>query len=828
MKLRNKSIVLLFLLSFVGVLFFQIIPTVTPVYADHHIDEYCEARGSPADQEGCRRDNSGLTVEEACEIFTNQSSGQEFSDCVATYDHDDTTNPGDPPEDDAPVEAEQTCRSENAGLGYIICSVLEWMGDVVKSIVNFVLGKQGDEYANLRVDEVGFADSGNDDSTAYRTWTAFRLIANSFFALTFLYAIYLVAFSSGNNAFTIRSLLPRLGLAAILVQLSFFLSVYFLDFVNVLGAGVEGIFNWVFRGENFEIASVLVQSGDGARPFWEDATVGGFLVLGVPLAAGAGLFTMLASLVGVGVILMVVFFILIIRKVILIMLIVLSPLAAIAWVHRETDGLAKAWWQLFSKAALMYPIIILLLKSGEVLARTLSEVSTDDSAVSEGTFDIVVYLAYFAPYFLIPYTFRLAGGAIGQLAGVADRMRGGLTGGLKERAKASDEARKAFSNRGRLRKLANTPEGGVKNTLKRGYLRSRTNVWGATKYGRALESAKLSGAAKEGKELADQAVAEALPTVSSDLQKQVLTASTYGSTESWKQAANSRLAYASSIGDREGIKSAQGELGDIKKVQGDSQATAAIRRIASSGAFARISASEQLVSTFREIGAFEDYADHIKSAGSSAEQSDLNRMVTLNAPVLATIGPQVLKGTLASMSAIPEQLTQYKPESVRNITTKAIYQEAPNKAASGMQKMAATYVEALSNPQARSKMTIDTADAFYNQVNRYISEYYDVTTNTVNVPASISDPAQRADFEENIRETINISRDFDTYYDNLTKRYLDGTRPPPPPAGGAAPPPPPPPPAGGGPTIFTPGSPGYTPPGPGDLPPPPGSPPSSP
>lgn len=383
-----------------------------------------------------------------------------------------------------------TCESKISDnfFSWALCGLVSSLGNAVKSIFYWVLGRERADpnlvtatgrYCNLEVNfRQGNADPNDqcaagsfDDTIVQRTWNAFRVIANSFFVIIFLYAIYQIAFSNGNNAFTIRSLIPRLAIAAILVQLSFFFSKLLISISNDFGAGIDGIFDFVLQnplnpgGNEFDVGTLLFGSNNQSEDTFEVLAI---TALGATVSFFTGIISLSAIFAGLFITLLIVFLVLVLRKVLILVLIVLAPIAAIAWVHKETDGFAKAWWQIFSKLLLMYPLIIILLRSGELIARATAQASPIDPADPDAntTIDIVRFVAYFAPYFLIPMTFRFAGGIIGQVADGANRMRGGF---VNSRQKATQE--KAAARRQRLGSA--TREGrlfGNKDTGTRGFL----------------------------------------------------------------------------------------------------------------------------------------------------------------------------------------------------------------------------------------------------------------------------------------------------------------------------------------------------------------------
>jgi hypothetical protein len=90
----------------------------------------------------------------------------------------------------------------------------------------------------------------------------------------------------------------------------------------------------------------------------------------------------------------------------------------------NTQKAGKAWWDLFARALLVFPIIAAFIATGRVFAA----ITVANSGGSPGTIEgFIAFFAYYGPYFALPFAFRLAGGAVGQIGGfVNDKSRGGF------------------------------------------------------------------------------------------------------------------------------------------------------------------------------------------------------------------------------------------------------------------------------------------------------------------------------------------------------------------------------------------------------------------
>jgi hypothetical protein len=257
-------------------------------------------------------------------------------------------------------------------------------------------------------------------------WKAVASLADVAFVIIFLIIIFGTSF--GLDSYTIKKVLPRLIIAAILVQFSFFISGLIIDIGNVAGDGISQLIGSVLNDGTTNTAQAI--NGWGAAA---DAVLGvgavailGFGFVGFALLAGIlGLLTMMVTLI--------------LRQIVITALIVLSPLAFVAFVLPNTNNYFKMWLKNLVKLSLMYPLIALMIGSARLLsgtpltqsnldaaAKTASATSIPGAAaapnlVIRGIFTMLPIFAFFA----IPMTFKAAGSVMGTVSGqLAKRSRG--------------------------------------------------------------------------------------------------------------------------------------------------------------------------------------------------------------------------------------------------------------------------------------------------------------------------------------------------------------------------------------------------------------------
>lgn len=254
--------------------------------------------------------------------------------------------------------------------------------------------------------------------TVYTAWKSFRDIANAFIVLIFLIAIFYQVLPIEVDAYTVKKVLPRLIVAAIAIQASFFLCQMAIDISNVLGGGIETIFQSINTGSAGGGSAVGVLN-TGITLIVAGGILWAFIgpVFFLLISAVLAILTMLISLQA--------------REVIIILLVLLSPVAILASVLPNTEDYFKKWWENFIKLLLMYPMIQVLL-SGSVLISEVLNV--------EGLGQIQQIMVSFIPIialFMVPAMFKQSGSLMATVGGAINKKGFGYSKAIAGRAKTN-------------------------------------------------------------------------------------------------------------------------------------------------------------------------------------------------------------------------------------------------------------------------------------------------------------------------------------------------------------------------------------------------------
>lgn len=323
------------------------------------------------------------------------------------------------------------------GVGWIVCPITNFLAGVSDAsfdvITNF-----------LQVD----VQLLNTDSGTYSAWTSFRNIANVAFVIVFIIIIYSQLTGMGVSNYGVKKTLPRLVIAAILVNVSFFICQLAVDVTQILGGSVVDLFK-----------AIPIGAEDQPVPTWT-AVMGDVLagsgVLLTGIAAGAvGIAIVALSISGpvmLAVLLAVLLTVIILigRQAAIVILIVLSPLAFVAFMLPNTEQWFKKWYKAFLALLMVFPIIALLYGGGQLTSRILSSVSSNSNDGAQFWLSITAIAVAALPLIMTPSLLKSSLNGIGSIGGKLSTMAGKANSNVRKSASTSSrygEAKQGLKNR---------------------------------------------------------------------------------------------------------------------------------------------------------------------------------------------------------------------------------------------------------------------------------------------------------------------------------------------------------------------------------------------
>lgn len=207
----------------------------------------------------------------------------------------------------------------------------------------------------------------NNQSKTKDAWEQARNLANVAFVIAFLILIYSQITGGVMSNYGIKRMLPRLIIAAIAVNVSYYICQAMVDVSNLLGFNIKAALDGIADG----LPKVFYQDPNQAGSANTQTSNGGLSAITVGVLGAAGVAWALMGIMGgsLGVAIGTIIFILIIlmlRKALIILLIVVSPLAFVAYLLPNTENYFKQWLNMFWQLLLVFPIVALLLGGGQL------------------------------------------------------------------------------------------------------------------------------------------------------------------------------------------------------------------------------------------------------------------------------------------------------------------------------------------------------------------------------------------------------------------------------------------------------------------------------
>lgn len=286
--------------------------------------------------------------------------------------------------------SDENCREDAGAIGFVLCPILVSS----QAAVTKLIGSDGSgkgflvELLTFRPLEAG--------SEMYNVWVAIRNVALGIYVLIFV----LIVFGNGLgfDPYTIKRALPRLAVGVLLTWASFFIMQTLVDFSNLVGNAIPALIGSITSQANISTYNFDVNFGFASLTIIL-AIVLTFVALGALIIGVAGLIA---------------------RSIIIYALVLLAPIAFVAWVLPNTEGLFKRWWKNLIKVLMMFPIVTGMLALSLLFQASVS--GSDALAVQ-----LAGAVAPLIAIIMIPKTFKWGGEAFAAAAGFAAGKMSGVS-----------------------------------------------------------------------------------------------------------------------------------------------------------------------------------------------------------------------------------------------------------------------------------------------------------------------------------------------------------------------------------------------------------------
>ena len=313
------------------------------------------------------------------------------------------------PEADGDDDDGDNCK---VNVGWFVCPATQLIADRMDGVLDII--KSFLIVHTLQTDTT-------KNNPIYEIWQKVRDVSNVCFVLVFLLIIYAQITNQGLSNYGIKSMLPRLIIGAILVNVSYWISGALVDTSNVLGSSIQQFFTDVRHG-----LSSHGRLGDELS--WTGVTgvvLAGGGVLGKVVVANGGIgpsLTLLTTmLVGAIVAAIVAMVVLAMRQALITLCIIVAPLAFVAYVLPSTNKYFDKWKDLFATMLLMFPLISFIFGAAQLAGYAI--IANAGDSITQIIIGLAVQVA---PIAITPLIIKLSGNLLGKLAGIVNNPNRGI------------------------------------------------------------------------------------------------------------------------------------------------------------------------------------------------------------------------------------------------------------------------------------------------------------------------------------------------------------------------------------------------------------------
>ncbi len=314
------------------------------------------------------------------------------------------------------ADTEDNCSKQVGALGWFICPGVGVLSKAIDSIYSQI-------EVLLQVTPVTL----ENNSPIFHVWQIMRDITNILFVIALLIIVYSQVTGFGVTNYGVKKALPKLIIAAVLVNLSFIICALAVDASNILGSGLRGIF------DNIQVQ--VINSGDMnavSTITWTDlatALISGGVVAGFVVSAASLLFPILGAIVCALISVLIGLVTIGLRQSLISVLIMIAPLAFVCYLLPNTEKWFNKWKEIFISMLIFYPMFSVLFGASRLAGWTLIATSiANDNAFGVAIGMVVQVLPLILSIPLMKMSNTILGKASSALDNLAKTPREGIRG----------------------------------------------------------------------------------------------------------------------------------------------------------------------------------------------------------------------------------------------------------------------------------------------------------------------------------------------------------------------------------------------------------------
>ena len=371
--------------------------------------------------------NSAGNLPTVGQILSDRKYAVAYQDYIEANAADDSLIK-DPEAATTPTDDDTRPSCAVEGVGWIVCPVLTFLGDITDKAYTYI----GNNF--LQIDN-GLVAAG---SSTNKAWGYMRNLANVVFVIVFLFIIFSQLTGQGITNYGVKKMLPRLVVAAILVNVSFFICQVAVDLSNILGVSLKSLLESVGAGISPD------QMGTDQSTNWGGIVIA--VLSGAGITWALGLPVLIPFLLAAVIAVLMTFMILVLRQVLIVMLVVLAPIAFVAFILPNTEQWFTKWRKMFVGLLLVFPTIGLLFGAASLASGILKTVYGTGSGNPDTIGLIIAHGVLVLPLFLLPGLLKKSLDAVGNIGAKINGFGDKVGRGSRSKV-AGSGVMKSLSNR---------------------------------------------------------------------------------------------------------------------------------------------------------------------------------------------------------------------------------------------------------------------------------------------------------------------------------------------------------------------------------------------
>ncbi|MBR0460482.1 hypothetical protein IJI91_00585 [Candidatus Saccharibacteria bacterium] len=309
------------------------------------------------------------------------------------------------------------CYDQAGAISWIVCPTIKTIAKAVDAAYNII-----EDFLVVK------PISTDADSPIYQVWEYARGITNVVFIIFILIIVYSQITGLGISNYGVKKTLPKIIIAAILVNLSYIICSFAVDISNIIGSSLVGFFDHITE-------TVVGNNGEASHLSWSEIAGGiltgvGVVGIGALAASLSGgiiglLWLLIPVIIGAIISIIIALIMISLRQALVVILVMIAPLAFVAYLLPNTSRLFDSWRKLFTTMLVFYPMFSLLFGASSLIGWILI-------SSAQNAFWVVIGMAVqIIPLCLALPLMKTSGTFLDRAGNLANRAGNSLHGGAR-------------------------------------------------------------------------------------------------------------------------------------------------------------------------------------------------------------------------------------------------------------------------------------------------------------------------------------------------------------------------------------------------------------